>query len=38
MQGAIPIVNLVYAIFDELEKGKRTDLKLGHHKNLMRKS
>jgi hypothetical protein len=35
MQGAIPIVNLVHAIFDELQTEKRTDLKVGCCKNPM---
>jgi len=35
MQGAIPIVNLVHAIFDEPQTEKRTDLKVGRCKNPM---
>ena len=32
MQGAIPIVNPVHAIFDELQTEKRADLKVGRYK------
>jgi len=32
MLGAIPIVNLVHAIFDEPQTEKRTDLKVGRYK------
>jgi len=32
MQGAIPIVNPVHAIFDELQTKKRTDLKVDRYK------
>jgi len=38
MQGAIPIVNLVHAIFDELQAEKRTDLKVGRYESPMWKS
>jgi hypothetical protein len=32
MRGAIPIVNPVHAIFDELQTKKRTDLKVDRYK------
>jgi hypothetical protein len=32
MLGAIPIVNLVHAIFDEPQTEKRTDLRVGRYK------
>jgi len=38
MLGAIPIVNLVHAIFDELQTEKRTALKVGRYKSPMWKS
>jgi hypothetical protein len=38
MLGAIPIVNLVHAIFDELQTEKIADLKVGHYKSPMWKS
>jgi hypothetical protein len=35
MQGAIPIANLVHAIFDEPQTEKKTDLKVGRYKSPM---